>query len=95
MDARFTSGPFSNNRVPLVPAVHGTTTLSWRPIATLQGSLHHHWFSARYQGNDFDNSLRKIGAFHRLDVRLAADYHALTLFLRINNILNDNHAPVA
>ena len=95
VEARFTGGPFEGKTVPLVPSAHGVTGVQLRPVEWLEVAAFHHWFASRYQGNDFSNTLQKIDAFHRIDLRLSAEGENLTVFLRIRNLLDENHAPLA
>ena len=95
VEARFSGGAFDGNTVPLVPSAHGVTGVRLRPVEWMEAAVFHHWYASRYQGNDFANTLRKVDAFHRIDLRLSAEGETLTAFLRIPNLLDDNHAPLA
>lgn len=93
--AEFSEGPFENQKIPLVPSIHSVTGIHLQLSGNVKFSLFHHWYASRYQGNDFENALRKIDAFHRLDFRASLQWNNWTLYLKIHNLLNDNHAPLA
>lgn len=95
VQARFTSGAYDGRTVPLVPSAHGTTTIEVRPFDRLEGSLSHSWFAERRQGNDFDNTLRTIGSFHRWDLDLSGRWGTITGFLRVQNLFDSQYAPLA
>lgn len=95
VEARFRDGPYKDRKVPLVPEVHGTSSLLLRPWKAFSVTLHHRWFASRYQGNDFTNTFRRIPSFHRFDARISLKHGAISAFLQVNNLLDHKHAPLA
>ncbi len=97
VEASFVSGSYAGQRIPLVPAVHGVTSVWLRPLPWLEGTLYHTWSASRAQGNSLTSpiALREIEAFHRFDVVLSARTGPWNAFLRIDNLLDHSYAPLA
>lgn len=97
VEATFISGGQAGESVPLVPAVHGVTSVWLRPLSWLEGTVHHTWSASRKQGNSLTapTLLREIEAFHRVDLVLSARAGPWKAFLRMDNLLDHSHAPLA
>jgi len=93
VDARFTSGPFDGSIVPLVPWTHGVTSFWIRPVEWLRTTFFYTYEAERFQGSDFDNELRKVERFARIDTRLTIEpREGLEVFAQVNNVLDKQHA---
>lgn len=109
VDARFTDGVYfadtgqielEGRFVPLVPWAHGVTSAWVKPVEPLEVAVYYSLTSDRWQGNDYANNnfsgdSRRISAFDRTDVRVSLELDPVTIFLRVNNLLNAKNAPLA
>lgn len=68
VDARFSSGTFSNQFVPLVPRHGLTSSLEIRPYTHCSLRLEHLWQSAAPEGNDFANTQRELPAYQIMNL---------------------------
>jgi len=95
VEAEFTGGPLTGKDVPLVPSAHASSSFWWRVREGWRIGLQHTWSTQSRQGSDFANNLRKLDGWHRFDFSLRAKLNRMRAFLRVDNFLNRNYAPLA
>jgi outer membrane receptor protein involved in Fe transport len=82
--------------MPLVPAKEASFTFWVRPVDSVRLQFHGRYLSDQFQGNDYENTFRKIPAYGIVD--LSVEW-ALTADIRIaagiDNLFNKNHAVTA
>lgn len=90
-DSEVTAGPYSGNRVPMVPRYQGTAGVFWsNPSWTVQ--LAGNWVGPQLLDNDLTNSQPGIPGYATVDLSARFAYRALTLEASASNLLD--HAYV-
>lgn len=96
---RFRDGPNAHAAVPLVPAFHGSQSLSWRASLprslSFECALIHRHASSAYQGNDYSNTQRRIPAHSSWDARLALRGNSWLIQLHLLNFTNSHFISTA
>jgi len=93
--ARYQSGSFEGNRVPLVPEHIIASSVTWAPRDDLALSLEGLYVGASPEGNDFENKAEKLP--DRLIFNTSFNWEVsdeVVFFLRVNNFLDRQYATL-
>lgn len=80
-------------QVPMVPNIHTTSMLWWKPWKQLRLKGVHRYVGSQFQGNDFANTLTKIDSYHLVDLHLDAQLtQNVKWFAGVTNIFDQLYA---
>jgi len=92
MQAKFTSGPWDGNSLPLVPEWKAGAGLTGRIIDRLNGSIMVNAVGSRYNGDDKANEYDKLPRYATVDLHLDYRWGRLTLFFNVDNLFNAEYS---
>lgn len=91
-EAKFSSGPFDGNHIPMVPRFTASLGADFRPIKELLLAMKGTWIGKRYLENDVTNNLDQLESSFVLDSKVSYTYKNITAYIGINNLLNKKYS---
>jgi iron complex outermembrane receptor protein len=92
VDSEITSGPFTGNEVPLVPAHRVSAYLGARPSSDTSVRLDLEYVSEQFLGGDFNNTSPELDAYTVVDLVAHRDFDAWRLTFKVNNLLDEQYS---
>lgn len=92
MQAKFTSGPWDGNRLPLVPDWKGGAGINGRIIDKLNGSIMFNAVGERFNGNDKGNEYGKLPSYTTIDLHFDYTWCGFKLFFNVDNLFNAKYS---
>jgi outer membrane receptor protein involved in Fe transport len=84
------AGQNSGNEVPEVPRFRMTNRIWWEPFEPLRLSLLHRYVGRRYPGNDMENELARLDAYHLYDLSITVQTSPNSrIFAKVENLLDE------
>ncbi len=94
-DARFRSGSFSGNEIPLVPHNQGSAQLIWNTGRTGSYSAIARYVGERRYGTDFANAQGMLSAYTTLDLQAVWNLKPWKITAKLLNALDEKYASTA
>lgn len=87
--ARFDSGPFSGNDVPLVPEHTMSLSADWQALSWLSAQLQHRYVGDRHYDSDLANAYPKLDHYRATDLQFTARHRGA--YLTVGGYNLENH----
>ena len=91
VDAQFTNGPFSGNRIPHVPKTTLRANLSYKPLEKTRIALESQYTGRQTIDGDFDSNQPRAKAVFVQNLALTQGWQDFTLSVRVNNLFNKRY----
>lgn len=90
-DTEYDGGPNDGKEVPFVPVDKATAKVSYAFGCGLTVGLNAIYVGERFFISDFENSFEKDDAYSVVNAKIQYNWHGLTFFADLNNILNEEY----
>ena len=91
-DTQFDGGPFDGNEIPNVPRDKITANIGYQLSRGLRLGMEAIYVGERYLISDQANAFDKAKAYTVVNAKVRYDWHWLTMFVDLNNILNEEYS---
>lgn len=88
-DARFSSGPYDDNHIQLVPNLSASIGADYRFLKSFLFSANANWVGEKYLDNDVENSFDKAESYTVVNAKLSYTYKNITAYAGVNNIFDE------